>query len=179
MGNNLFTNQTQEVNFSAIMNSNDENDPNKSINILNQIKKINPNIHNKREKELYDYIISNVPYRSIIKKTKINSSLKSSTSILTLISLFEPNIECASNLIIISSDTFMVLTKSIFNDKKSEYAKTLTLPDLNKEFKLYKYFESGIDIFNYIIENDEEKSMLTLIKLINEEFPFDTSINIY
>ena len=178
MGNNLFTNQTQDVNFSEIMNSNNENDPNKSINILNQIKKINPYIHNKREKELYDCLVSNAPYRSIIKKTKINSSLKSSTSILTLISLFEPNIECVSNLIIISSDTFMVLTKCIFNDKKNEYAKILTLPDLNKEFKLYKYFESGIDIFNYIIENDEEKSMISLIKLINEELPFDTSINI-
>ena len=179
MGNNLFTTQNENVNFSAIMNTNnDENDPNKSIDILNKIKKINPNIHNKREKELYDFIISNAPYRSIIKKNKINSSLKSSTSILTLISLFESNIECVSIIIIVSNDTLMALTNSIFNDKKSEYAKTLSLPDLNKDFNLFKYFESEIDIFNYIIENDETKNMISLIKLINEELPFDTSIDI-
>ena len=179
MGNNLFTTSNKNVNFSEIMNSNnDENDPNKSINILNQIKKINPHIHNKREKELYDFLLSNVPYRSIIKKNRINSSLKSSTSVLTLVSLFESNIECVSNIIIVSNDTIMALTNSIFNDKKNIYCKTLSLPDLNKDFKLIKHFQKEIDMFNYIIENDETKNMISLIRLINEEFPFDTTINI-
>ena len=59
----------------------------------------------------------------------------------------------------------MVLTKIIYNEK-NEFAENIFIPDLKKEYNKNNFL-------NFIIENNEGKNIISIIKLINEELFFD------
>ena len=125
----------------------------------------------KRKNELYDFLFSNVPTKNNIIKNKINNITQKFDPILPLTTKFGyDGPEICSNLFLISKDIIVVLTKKIYNEM-NWYAWTLEIKDLN--LKINFGYQKEIYVSNSILENDENHSFISIIKLINEEFSFD------
>ena len=78
--------------------------------------------------------------------------------------------EINSNLALISKDILIVLTNKIYNEING-YSLIFEIKDLN--IKLDFENKNAIEINNYIIENDENQNIISIIKLIKEEIPFN------
>lgn len=138
------------------------------IDISNRKKEMIKKIKEGRKNELYEFLFSNVPKENNLIKNKINSISSITNPILPLITKFKHDSDkISSNLIFLSKDIIIVLTYNILNANST----TLEIKDL--KIKLDFGNENGYNHKKYIIENDENKNIISIIKLINEEFPFE------
>ena len=88
-------------------------------------------IRDKRKKEINEFIFSNLSSKVILNKNKISTILNNKNLTLPFISNFKNN-KIKSNLIVISKDIIIVLTKIIYNEE-NDYAENIFIPDLKKE----------------------------------------------
>ena len=142
--------------------------------ILNLKEKMIKKIQEKRKNELHEFLFSNVSKENILIKNKIDSydDIKSNTNpILGLTTKFNyKGPEINSNLALISKDILIVLTNQIYNEING-YSLTFEIKDLNIKSNFGNSNE--FDINNYIIENDGNKNIISIIKLINKEILFN------
>ena len=145
------------------------NEEESEINTYIKEKLMNSKIKDKRKNEIIEIILINSPSKDNFNKNNISIALNNKNPVLPFISDFTNN-KIDSNLIVISKDLIMVLTKIIYNEE-DKYAENIIIPDLKKE-----YIKNNFH--NFIIENNEGKNIISIIKLINAELFFDNYFEI-
>ena len=127
---------------------------------LEIIAKINP----KRKQELLDFLLSNVIQDPNLQKINIKKK-ENKTPFLPFISKFDnynKNINY-SNFILISNDIILILTKDIYKGI-NEKAYYLSFPNIKENI--------SFSINNFIVENDDYKSIFSIIKVLESNFWF-------
>lgn len=133
-------------------------------------------ISEKRKKELNEFLLSNIPKSSNIQKNQF-SIITKNIPVLPIITSFKEKKEISSNSFFISNNTIILLS-SYFNDKnnKEHFSTYIKFPEIKKSYQILK--NCDIDIERFIIENNIITNKISIIKFINEEFLFDTFIEI-
>ena len=132
-------------------------------------EKLNFISKDERKNELYDILFSSVP-KEYLKKNTTSYIFEEINPILPLIGGYENlNSKNSSNIIFLSNDIIILLTKNIYDIKLKKYTQFIGISD--KQLELGNDNEINFD--NFIIENDENKNIISIIKLINEEFIFN------
>ena len=132
-------------------------------------EKLNFISKDERKNELYDILLSSVP-KEYLKKNITSYIFEEINPILPLIGGYENfNSKNSSNIIFLSNDIIILLTKNIYDIKLKKYTQFIGISD--KQLELGNDNEINFD--NFIIENDENKNIISIIKLIKDEFIFN------